>query len=753
MNNECYLQSQESTAQQQLTSVADQTAMQTPTLTFKETGETIESSMPGNHVSAHGVGEFKSTEILERMVLLEDGLWLTSDLLNYNSPKYNVDVVAALFANARNSVILSQFNYARFDIEVTIRLNTNQFFYGSLVATLYNGSGDIGDRIDRRMVLDPTIISASLETSVVKSWTYNWPEPWQVTSGPRGVLLSLDVLCPLTAANTGMPDHIGYSVWARFVNVKLAWPTGPPLLSKPQSGRKFPKDAPRVTGKKVELSKIPPVTVKQKRPMPPGTLDPRSVSKKVTSVERAIDAVSSITIADAANSVVSLGKFAMDNWTSIAAAAAFFLDKPDRSVVQAPMIMEPWIDAYSADMPDSNVVMAPYCDRYLTPSMARVPMSKNFTFNDYAAIPGLRARPWSFVNAGDTASIFPIDQLANDVTTLSIPLDYAILNSSMNRGSVKLCLMFFASTFFSARFSVEYSVALADYTNGITRVVDVKGDTMDCFTIPYISNNWWRALGDTSGYPHITVTMQTPIASTDTSGTPLIYLAAWVSGAPDMQFALPRLLTGTQWTYPPATKLPRRSRPQCSVSGMFESEFEPIVEDCFFDLDNGYCNTDQLSSISDICKTYSPYYSASCYFLGSVLDLDDPGGGASYAAFRGTFFGAWRACFFFRSGGFKWRFYDYGDGPQSYYLTSETSSLVNGYVYTSKQDEPARITVPQLCRNPYAFLTEAGFIQQQSYVFGTASLDSTAQSPALVGARDDLQFGYPVLPRRIQLNS
>jgi len=773
MNNQCYEISQESAATQQLTTLTDQTMIETPTMTFKETGDTITTTIPGVSVHAKSIGEFTQTEILERMVPVYTGSWTTSDTTSLTTPLLSLNVMNSLVSASKNSGILSQFTYFRADIETTLRLNTNQFYYGALMSALCTGTGTpIGIRIEQRAVLDPTILSASLETSVVQNWTYNYPDAWLLTSSPKGVTLLLDVLAPLMQGNADQPDSITYSIWARFKNVRLAYPTGPTAYnSKPQSGKSFSgpahKGSPNASSAptiNLNYSGPPPpkVTVKKKKPIKPGKLDSNAYVDHRDSMERAIDAVSSITIADFGRGAISLGKFAMDNWSYIAeagAAMAFFLDKPDRSVIQKAVIHEPWTDMYSADMADSNVVMAPYCDRYLTPCPSRLPLSKNFSYLDYAMIPGLRTLAYS-LTADSNVYFNLIDSAASSATSILIPLDYALLNSCLWRGSIKVCLMFFTSSFISTRVAISVGPLLTDYSNGVSRIVDIKGDTLDCFTVPFISNKFWE-IGSTIN-TQVNVTVIADIASTDTTTDPIVYMLPWVSAGPDMQFCLPRTLAATEWTLPASEGSPpptrrskakisnHKSKPQCSVSGMFAGQFEPIIEDSFYETDNGYCNTDLLSSITDLCKVYTPWYNSSVTFMPAYLD-DYGAYGAEYWSFRATFFGSWRAAFNYRSGGYKYRFWGYDDGPQAWYL-NDTGFLDigNSFVYINSPNEFARVTIPQVSQYPFSAL---GDNHQQTYLAVDASLDSTVEAPAFVAARDDIQLGYPILPIRHQLTS
>lgn len=741
-------QTQESTAQQQLTTpVVVQTATTVPAMTMEETGEVICSYERGVVEKMASIAEFDNTAILERMVLIHSGTWTISDAFSLTTPLYSVDLMNALYVAARNNAVLTRFKYMRAGVEVTIRLNTNQFFYGAMMATLHLEPISVfAKRIDQRAVLDPTIISASLETSVVKSIDYMFPDAWLQTALLPNVTFNLDVLSPLRQSALNMPDHVEYSVWARYTNVELALPQGSTMADfRPQSskGSLFDKKKPKVT-------------MPHKKKVALGSVDSSSTSPggASSSIDDVVSAVSRATIGDIASTAVGLGTFVRDNWQAFIGAASFLLDKPDRAVVQMPMIVEPWTDTYAADLPDSNVVWALHSDRYLTPGPTRMPMSKPWTYLSYAELPGLLTQTISFAALGDASAVTLADTTSWTANDLHTPLDYALLNCSLHRGSIRVCLMFFCASFASARFAVTYgSSTWTDYTDNVSRIIDVKGDTMNCFTVPWVSHRWWETVF--GPMPSIRVTMISDIASTDTTTSPLIDLVVWAAAGPDHQFCLPRTLVDDDWSLDamvPSKTLKRSLRkavfkPQCSVGSMFDKSFPSMVEGSSFQTDNGYCNTDQIGSIYEVVKRYSPYFNDSAYFFGSTLDNTNtllP----AFLSFRKTFFGAWRSAFHFRSGGYKWRFFDPPDGPQAYFIDSEIpGGTCTGTMYTSGTDSPARITMPQVAYYPYA---RQGQLNQLAFINGTA-LASTLNSPALVAARDDVQFGYPVLPNRVQL--
>jgi len=754
-----------------LTDPVDTALFQTPTMSFGEVGTTTEQSTSGYASSAHGVGHFENTRVLERMVRLTELTWSTTS----SGFLYSTDINQKLEQIVRNQNILSQFEFMRSGIEVTIRLNTNQFYYGALGVVLFPFGGlSTGARVDELMVLDPSIISASSAESVVKTYKYCYPNAWMevnnVDASEYPVILHIEVLAPLTSVSSNMPDSINVQVWARFIDVELSYPTNDSLTFLKR--RRF----------RAESKSFPSVRFPKKGKGNHPAMDSDS---GVNSIDGVIRAVESVTIGDAISEVKSLASFVTENWGSVVGALGMIFDKPDQSDYQMPVIVEGSKDLFVSDIADTNVSVSLYKTRYVDPSSGRMPMTKSWTVSDYSRIPGLRQPYMTYAAQGDANSIFLI-QSHPDNTTYKIPLDYAYLASRQWRGSVKVCLQFFTSAFISARFVVQYinggefpSSFPTEYDSGLSKVINVKGDTVDTITLPWLSSWWWTSHPD----PQIKITCSSAIASTDTVTSPLIYLLLWVAGGDDIQFAFPRVVRYTEWNNaPPPTKLVkerekgdlrkstvgvRKFRAEAAMGSIFQKTFPPMGENAHYDIDRGFATAEMMGAITDVAKRYSnlsfynggdysttpgfPFTDLDAQFMGNVNSQLY----ADWYAFRTTFFGQWRACFLCRSGGYRWRYYDQPTNRTSWALyDTKSAEFVNGTVYNSPYDGVSRLTVPQVSNFPFGVLGSYNQPYQPEGLSivqfgGSAEHDETHLQ--YVAARDDLQFGYPILPTGLSL--
>jgi hypothetical protein len=717
-------------AEQQLTSPTVTSTFTTPTLTFGEVGTTAEHVAPGYEAAvAHGVGQMERTELLERSILIANVAW---DVAATPGTLYLGDIDKILRQYARNWATLRQFQLYRADYEITVRLNTTQFYFGALMVNIFPGDV-VGQFTDELAVLQPTIISASCADSVVASLEYPFPFAWKsTTDNTKPVYLSIRNLTRLGQASPTSNDAVSVQIWGRFKNIKLSYPrllsAVPPAMVDTDVVQRRDYLAQSSSGK---------LTVKRpKKSLSNHPLD--SVESGVDEVANALTSVASGTIMGLTDMVTG----------GISDALGFMslLDKPDKVVSQTPAIIEAASDAFVTDVEDSNVSVSVYKQRYVDPGKSRMPMSKAWTVSGYAQIPGIRAvLTMSTVNTSQE-----LDMIAtlssNDL--FRTPLDWCFINSTMWRGSVKLMLQFFTSAFTSARYVLEYINAEefigweTDYTNGIARVIDVKGDTMELIELPWLSQYWWSS----RRLPRVRLRLISEIASTTPSVDAEIFVVAWVAGGEDIQFAFPRIPYIQEWPWrePPALE---ENEAQTSIQEMFSKPFPPIAEGCMYDIDQGLCTNEALGLITDLCKRYSEMEPSSTfdpqYIDGGMLDnfYPEPISGVQYGAwqsFMRTYFGLWRNCFLYRSGGYKWR--EYPTTTKMWEIQSSTTASTWGTLYAPPYDGVKRLTVPQVMTSPF------GMVGVPNAQVSIVRKDVN-RAPVFVAARDDIQLGYPVLPQ------
>jgi len=719
-----------------------------PAMGFSDVGVVTKTETDSTGPKPKSVGHFESTKLLERPVKVADWNWSSNDPAMENLPLQSFhDIDKFLREFPRNKEILDQFIYYRTDIELTVRLNTNQFYMGGLMITMFPTS-IIGGTIDARAVLQPTILDASSAQQVTKNWKWSWPMAWKCIRGGQTtaadqfpVSFYIDVLSPLVLTKSNLCDNIQVQIWANFKNIELAFPFPLP-----------PAELRAKRGGVPQMQRSPSTDPAQKRQPPKPSVGSFLKTALMDTAEAGID-----TLGDIATSLIPF-------------------DKADREETQSPFIMEASTDMYVTDIPDSNVSTSIRSRLYARPSPSRMPAGENFTVSRYARIPGIRAYK-SYVTKGDNFQA-PIITFGHE-DALRTPLDYCAATSLMWRGSVKLMLQFFCAAFTSARFTLTYSnpidanaatITADQYPETISKVINVKGPTIDCTTLPWLNMNLWQDTLELTTIPNeFTLTLQTPIVCSECASDTPINVVFWVAGGEDIQFAYPIVANETTWPVKPLpanARIKRGGTPQCSIADTFAERFPPLVENCHYMVDHDYATAEVLGAITDIAKRYSPmaigdldtygFYAPSMDIM--PIDIHDSAQAATqrYMKFRGTLFGTWRAAFLNRSGGYRYRrFYplDYDDrdtvvvGPGS---TDAPST--EPVVYFSAADRTTRVTVPQLLPNPFAVLAFSNaFITYNEQQLNLYSQEPGGSPPTVaafpfIAARDDLQFGYPILP-------
>lgn len=722
-------------------------------MTFGEVGETTSTISHGRSDVMSGVGIFESIRLLERQRLILDTSWTTAQVAT--TELVSIDMLAALAAIPDNSDILSQFNYMRTGIELTIRLNTNQFYYGALMATLFPPG--TGSRLDERAFQAPSVISAASAESVVKEWKYSFPFEWlpyiNVTESMFPVTLAIDVLAPLTASAANAPTSITLQVWARFKDIQLSYPTA--VVQIAHTTTQF------TLGQALNVSKQSKVLI----PAPSGSKHPNaSRNSDEDSVQRVVSSLGHVTLGDLYEHLPGA--------SSVASAFSFLVDKPDKTAEQEAIVKDHNVDMWSVDTPDVNTSLSTHRARYLDPEVRRVPMSTNMSLSQYAQIPGLlnngtdaNSPLYTFKLNGDTTGLITLMNSHSDSGTLKTALDYACVNSTQVRGSVKVMLQFFTSSFISGRFVIQYHIPAVfaaspestNYDPTLSRVVNVKGDVTDAFQLPWLHPFSWNSYRVS---PAISVTLDSVLASTDTVTVPSVYLLIWVAGGEDIQFAGPRRIQyNSEWSSEPLAV-----EKQALMHDLFAKKFSPIVENCTSDIDNAYATTEQIGSMSELAKKYSlmPLPSVAsvpplpagwqqdwCSFNFDAIPTTLTPYYGAYVAFRHTMFGQMRSAFLYSSGGFRFRRYS---TALEYWALEQLSTDVMQGTYTTTNDNMIRVTVPYHGLVPFQSLGYVSFGWQLVPDPDNSSSIPTigATTPQWLAARDDIMFGWPVLPKGLQ---
>jgi hypothetical protein len=349
------------------------------------------------------------------------------------------------------------------------------------------------------------------------------------------------------------------------------------------------------------------------------------------------------------------------------------------------------------------------------------------------------------------------------------------------RSSVRIQCRFYCPAFVSARFLFVLSplgVPTVDsVANNLTRVIDVKGDTVDSFTLPML----WpvdflpgsTALSANVPYA-IQVSVLTQIVTNDTSLTPSIDLVMFSAAGPDCQFSAPVYdAYRMDYSYPNNISAPPKKKQvdgkkeeaplvkktglnrsfrglkffdmerQCSINEEFKKEFSPFLMDCEYLTDSHHVTSETTLYVTDLLKRYQQ-----C----SALTLTSGVGTlpALYTPDASTLGYLISRCFLFQRGGVRYKFVEnsekfmcvaYGIAPTGWsgQLTGNGS-----LVAASPSAMEMSISVPWIQQIPYASqLINIENVMLDCNVYYNTTLDSLNVYTA---ARDDFQLGFLVAP-------
>lgn len=558
-------------------------------MTFEEVGETVEYDQEIlSRPEWKPMGEQTPVEMLSRPRLLQKCAWSTSGARE--AIVSEIDVYSAIYLDPYFNRILSQYYLWRADLEVTIRLNTSQFYYGALSCTLApRAAGATG--LCRQASLGATYVSASTADAIILTIPYCHNDPF-FRGFPPDVFdtrLTIRVMHPLGTTAPSAPDTIDVLVYAKLVNPHIVW-------NKPEAQSTSVETKPQP-----QKSKNPDVPIrpaKHNAGHTPTSKESKTVASN-SSFERKYPTLSSIpvlgTIVGTAYDLFGVAKE-----TGLLTLAAL-LDKPTLARAAERVYSSPITTHRVSDVPDSATQLGLYSNSYLASGPGRMIISDKTALSALATLPGLVAVATLTTND----DLWALEDIGYGRTFFGAMASC----HTFWRGGVKLLFSFYCSTFVSARYAITFvpsgTAPSSDYQNGVTHIVDVKGDTTLKLTMPYVSDSYWQKTGASMVLPfRIYIRRLTVHVGPDSSADDDIYLSIFVSAAEDIQFSLPR-----EAPLGPLNDTVRVLAPiesQSAIRSEFEEIFPPVIAGAEFSFDAGYCVSDTTRYTTDILKMYAP---------------------------------------------------------------------------------------------------------------------------------------------------
>lgn len=332
----------------------------------------------------------------------------------------------------------------------------------------------------------------------------------------------------------------------------------------------------------------------------------------------------------------------------------------------------------------------------------------------------------------------------------------------------------------SARFRIVWlpdpttsdSLTTAQLADTISQIVDVNGDTMTKFSIPYLNPKTWLMVANyedvngTSWVPESTwkyangqirVILETPVAASQTVASSKIYFSIFVAGGPYFEVNRPQTIK-TNYVFPVDTQAESLSLwDECA------KQPEPILP-CDHSMSFNVTSGDSVGSFSDYFHRYTlfSYAQANPGILYYDLDYLPSPGNLEATAWKRVF-----TTFHAHRGSIRYKIVpvamkaDYGGrsvpmGVVNNYLARDLSTYgprsydsINGVHFFDLSENSAEFQVPYNNDEPYVMLKPFANenLNRPTAAYGFVNTDLSQNSALIyVATGDDFSFLYPMSP-------
>lgn len=551
------------------------------------------------------------TELLQRTYKVAEFSWGPITSTNI------VDFPASLTVIPQIADKLKQYKYMRSAVRVQIKLLTTQYHYGAyMVSWIPNhNTTDYAGSIRQQSANRPIVISAADQGTAVFDIPYINPYTFWPTNDNKNQIcrLFLTPITPLLRASSSVTDTVKVQVYASFVEPIVTGYIGQSAIeeaAKPFDWAEHGDDElpqpPRRKKKWKRKPKEPQAPVKNPRTMQyeafkktaAGVVD--TGTKATTSVSTFLeklpmiggmveDAVlpflKALAILDKPSSIASSEKCILSFTNDLSLGSGLDNSNPLSLHPMTPLSME--LDVAGENIMSGSMTIA---------RVIRTPMIRDVV---------------TLTNANPTWNnrVIPRDPDYKD--------DFVAYMSRYFRfwrGSFKYMICFYTSTFITARvrISVRYNTnPITDLNDGdiVSRLVDVKGDTIVELTVPYLWDTLYRPTEPVTFLPLITVSLTSPIVGLSIDTDPSIATVIWRSAGEDFVFS--QLVSYTQdvtevdsLDFESSSEI-ETAEPQMNPQERFRMTFDGIVQGTNFTFEDGLITGEKIVSLNDMLKRYT----------------------------------------------------------------------------------------------------------------------------------------------------
>lgn len=528
-----------------------------------------------------------------REYMLDSFNWgITAVNRSYQFPDYII-TNTALWPNLLQ--LLAMFRYYRTDLEIRVKMETTPFHQGSLMIGSLPGGAGVGPSLTTLSGLNSFVLCSSLQNECKFVMPFlsprNWIDSTENTSPDASIgSLFIKTLNTLIPTQANMPSSVPVLVYFRFVNMKQMSPVSGPI----------PHPSLRT------IKAIAHMSVKHNKEASSKSkngVDSSSIVSSISSLIKEAPVVGGIY----STAVGVLKSIAPDLSKPLSQEAACNLQSFYGGQTATTKGLQYAVE--TSMYPNALVTQSPefygmQSSHMGVSSLAQRPMLHNaVTLSNASPEYQTLATPLFTQTFGNT-TVTP-GPLATSDWLYNVAYAFRYW-----RGSIKYLLHFCVPSFyaFRVRITVEDQNGTSVTQTGdiISKIIDVKGDTMVELSVPYIrSTSWVSPRSDINpplpfgGYlpPLISVFILTPIVGSTAPTTPVVYLNIWRSGGEDTQFASLQGARDGQDTI--------NADAHMDITTIFKKPFDALLPTQTQATEEGLIQADVAGSVSDCLKRES----------------------------------------------------------------------------------------------------------------------------------------------------
>ncbi len=617
-------------------------------------------------------------ELLERSFPIATISWtntMTPQIINFPG---------AFLAIPTITNVLSRFAWMRMGVHLEIKMQSTPYHQGSLLVGWLPCAGTTPpNSLQMISGYDATVLSASTQDSCSYEIPYLHPCDWitssiSSTNNSDIARLYISQLNPLLTTSSSIAAVVPILVFASFRNMEV---TG--YQSQMKTGPKFSKNE--------EASK------KSK-----DGEDTKSIVTTASKILRKIPLIGDVysPVADLINT------FAGD------------LSKPTTTDTPCPSVHPYYRDVnHGAGLTDATTLSL-----YPNPYISQAPQMFGME-TSHMAISDIARRPILYDQITFNGTVVNWEVAVDPFTLGAVQTgrDYLCSMASFHRfwrGSVKYLIHFCMPAFYSCRvrFSIDFMGGSTPNNFGdlMTRFVDIKGDTWEEVTVPFMNRTTWCDRTATSFVPFLRIFQVTAIVGSSAPATPVMYINIFRAGGEDIQFAGICDTKSFEFTQRRAKiGYSNQYENQMHLGKRFKTQFPCLNKGVTQSVEKGQCMSEVTGTVSDVFKRHTAVGVTSTFYPGTTAKNTSP------FSFLSNFFMFWR-------GGRIYRHihYDGTDLPSGIFLLMGGATdviLENGwapaYATGTGIFQPESVHIPYYSAQPYYPMNQLGnYTTNQAFV-------------------------------------